>query len=97
MIWSHTIGGGLLDEPGKPGRRDYCLLRLVANRTALRRLCILARRKNRLCFTFNVHKLQFQVVLNKYNLYYPPSILYYLNFLYSKLGDKHSLNYSVFL
>ena len=25
------IGGGLLDEPGKPGRRDCCLLRLVAN------------------------------------------------------------------
>ena len=29
MIWAHTIGGGLLDEPGKPGkpgRRDCCLL-----------------------------------------------------------------------
>ena len=23
--------GGLLDEPGKPGRRDCCLLRRVAN------------------------------------------------------------------
>ena len=45
MIWSHTIGGGLLDEPGKPGRRDCCLLRRVANRTALGRLCILAPRK----------------------------------------------------
>ena len=40
--------GGLLDEPGKPGRRDCCLLRLVANRTALRRLCILAPRRESL-------------------------------------------------
>ena len=48
MIWSHTVGGGLLDEPGKPGRRDCCLLRLVANRTALRRLCILAPRRESL-------------------------------------------------
>jgi len=28
MIWSHTIGSGLLDEPG---RRDCCLLWRVAN------------------------------------------------------------------
>ena len=28
---AHGWGGGLLDEPGKPGRRDCCLLRLVAN------------------------------------------------------------------
>jgi len=51
--------GGLLDETSKPGRRDCCLLRLVANRTALRQLCILAPRKKWFCFAL-LRKRHFQ-------------------------------------